>query len=133
LAERLSGRIKRPPVYRIFLVQTFVSISICAVFLVSSGRVAAYSALLGGLLFTVPQLYFGIKAFLYTGARSIHKITQSFYKGESAKILLIAVGFAVVFTTVKPLDYFALYFTFIVVLALNCLTPLLPGQWIRNR
>lgn len=100
---------------------------ICGGFALISGRVAAYSSLIGGVLFTVPQLYFGFKAFLYSGARAIQNIVTSFYKGESTKILVIACGFAVVFNFVKPLDYFALYFTFISVLVVNCFTPYLIG------
>jgi len=53
------------------------------------------------------------------GARSTPKIVQNFYKGETSKIVLIAVGFAAVFATIKPLDYFALFFTFSVAIVSN--------------
>jgi len=98
---------------------------ICSVFALVNGRVAAYSSLIGGLLFAVPQLYFGVKAFLYSGARAIQNIVTSFYKGESTKIVFIAIGFALVFSFIKPLDYFALYLTFICVLIMNCFSPYL--------
>lgn len=71
------------------------------------------------MIFTVPQLYFGVKAFRYMGARSGHLVVQNFYKGESSKILLIAIGFAVAFKFLKPLDVFALFFTFVVSLVSN--------------
>lgn len=71
------------------------------------------------MIFTVPQLYFGIKAFRYMGARSSQLVVQNFYKGEFSKILLVAIGFAVAFKLIKPLDVFALFFTFSVCLVAN--------------
>lgn len=117
--------INKPPIYRIFFLQVALTLVTCSVFALINGRVAAYSSLIGGSLFALPQLYFGIKAFMYSGARAIQNIVTSFYKGESTKVVVIACGFAVVFSLVKPLDYFALYFTFISVLIFNCFTPYL--------
>lgn len=93
-----------------------------------SGVVAAYSSLLGGIIFVIPQLYFGVKAFLHTGARSAQKIVINFYKGESSKLIFIALGFALVFKFVEPLDYMAFYFTFIGILFLNCFTAVLSDR-----
>lgn len=90
-----------------------------------SGEIAAYSSLLGGMIFVLPQLYFGVKAFLHTGARSIQKIVINFYKGESSKLVIISLSFGLIFKFVEPLDYFALYSTFISVLVLNCFSALL--------
>jgi len=128
LAKAQGIQIKRPPIYRIFFMQVTACLSICIGFYVISGRVAAYSSLIGGGLFILPQLYFGFKAFLYSGARSVQKIVVNFYRGESTKILVIAVGFALVFSFIKPIDYFALYFTFVCVLVLNCFSPYLAGK-----
>ena len=94
-------------------------------FWVFKGYVSAYSALLGGAIFSFPQLYFGLKAFRYMGARSSHLIVQNFYRGESTKILLIAVSFACVFKLVEPLDVFALFFVFVVNVLGNAIAPLL--------
>ena len=90
-----------------------------------SGSIAAYSSFLGGVIFIIPQLYFGIKAFMYSGAQSIQNIVVNFYKGESSKIIIIAVSFALVFKFIKPIDYLALYSTFFSVLLINCFSPLL--------
>ena len=85
-----------------------------------NGRVAAYSAFLGGLVFVIPQLYFGIKAFMFSGARAIDKIVVNFYKGESSKVIIIVIGFALIFSFIRPIDYFALYSSFITLLVVNC-------------
>jgi ATP synthase protein I len=102
------------------MVQVLLTISIACVLLLISGYVAAYSSLIGGIIFALPQLYFGFKAFLYAGAHAIQNVVINFYKGESTKILVIAVSFALVFKFLKPVDYFALYSTFIGVLISNC-------------
>lgn len=123
LAKTHTKVINRPPIYKIFMVQMLLTLSIACVLLLISGYVAAYSSLIGGIIFALPQLYFGFKAFLYAGAHAIQNVVINFYKGESTKILIIAFSFALVFKFVKPVDYFALYSTFISVLILNCFSP----------
>ena len=125
MAAKHTKLINRPPIYKIFMVQMLLTISISLVLLIISGYVAAYSSLIGGIIFALPQLYFGFKAFLYAGAHAIQNVVMNFYKGESTKILVIAVSFALVFKFLKPVDYFALYSTFISVLILNCFSPYL--------
>lgn len=120
LTEKRAKLINRPPIYTIFMVQVLLTFSIACVLLLISGYVAAYSSLIGGIIFALPQLYFGFKAFLYAGAHAIQNVVINFYKGESTKILVIAVSFALVFKFLKPVDYFALYSTFIGVLISNC-------------
>jgi len=94
-------------------------------FYLFSGQLAALSALLGGLIFVLPQLYFALKAFRFMGATSIAKTLKNFYSGESTKLLLIAIGFALVFSFFKGVDVVALFSSFICLLVLNFLTPLL--------
>lgn len=125
MAKKHTKLINRPPIYKIFMVQMLVTVSIACVLLLISGYVAAYSSLIGGTIFALPQLYFGFKAFLYAGAHAIQNVVMNIYKGESTKILVIAVSFALVFKFLKPIDYFALYSTFIGVLILNCFSPYL--------
>jgi len=125
LAEKRATLVNRPPIYKIFMVQMLLTMGISLVLLLISGYVAAYSSLIGGIIFALPQLYFGFKAFLYAGAHAIQNVVINFYKGESTKILIIAVSFALVFKFLKPVDYFALYSTFISVLILNCFSPYL--------
>jgi ATP synthase protein I len=120
LAKKSIKLVNRPPIYKVFIVQMLFTLSISLVLLFISGYVAAYSSLIGGTIFAIPQLYFGFKAFLYAGAHAVQNVVINFYKGESTKILLIAVSFALVFKFLKPVDYFALYSTFISVLILNC-------------
>lgn len=122
--KKTVSRIKRPAIYRLIGVQLGATLIISVGFLLKD-QVAAYSALLGGLIFILPNIYFAYKAFAYTGARAARQIVNSFYKGESVKLALTAVLFTVVFVSVKPLNVLALFLTFIIVLTTNWLTPLL--------
>ena len=112
--------IKKPPIFKIFCIQLVVTLLISAIYYLLNGRVAGYSALLGGLVFVIPQLYFGVTAFMLSGARAMEKIVVNIYKGESSKIIIIVIGFALVLLFIQPIDYFALYSSFITILIVNC-------------
>ncbi len=89
--------------------------------------VAGYSALLGGLIFLLPNAYFAFKAFRFAGARAARQIISSFYQGEAGKLILSAVLFTTVFIWIQPLDVAALFLTFAIMLVINWLTPLLAS------
>ena len=80
---------------------------------------AAISALSGGLICAIPNAYFIYKAFKYTGAQQVSHVLLSFYQGGSWKMVLTAIGFAAAFKLIHPLDFLALFSTFVVVQAVN--------------
>lgn len=110
--------ISRPPVYRITLIQLTLTLVCTGLFLIRS-QDAAISALAGGLICAIPNAYFIHKAFLYTGARQVQPMLQSFYQGGTWKMLLTAIGFAAAFKLIQPLDFLALMTTFVLVLCVN--------------
>ena len=79
--------------------------------LLVSGDRAAISALLGGLVCTLPNAYFARKMFQYQGARAARQIVNNFYKGEGLKIALSILLFTVVlkFINIIPLIFFIVY------------------------
>jgi len=125
--KKVTSGIKRPAIYRLIGVQAGATLIISLGFLLKD-QVAAYSALLGGFIFVLPNIYFANKAFAHTGARAARQIVNSFYKGEAVKLALTAVLFTVVFVSVKPLNVLALFVTFIIVLTTNWLAPLMLGH-----
>jgi len=108
---------------KIFALQLGITLCLCLLFGAFSGWIAAYSSFMGGVIFAIPQLYFGYKAYQVMGARSAIAIVQNFYKGESGKIVMVGTGFALAFALVKPLDFFALFLSFIIVLFVNAFLP----------
>ncbi|MFE8070399.1 F0F1 ATP synthase subunit I [Marinobacteraceae bacterium S3BR75-40.1] len=123
--QRQKG-IPRPPIMRLILVQGAILLTVSAACLFID-RVAAYSALLGGLIFFLPNIYFAHKTFAHSGARAARQIVSAFYKGEAVKLLLAAVLFALVFKYVRPIDEAALFITFAVMLMSNWLAPVMLG------
>lgn len=114
----LSQTIKRPPVYRIALIQIGLSGLIAALFLLRS-QDAAISALVGGLICAIPNAYFIYKAFKYSGAQQVAHVLKSFYQGGTWKMVLTAIGFAAAYELIHPLDFLALFSSFIAVQAVN--------------
>jgi len=75
--------------------------------------VIAYSILIGGLIYSLPNLYFSVYAFRFRGAPNIQRVLLGFYRGEVGKFLLSAVAFAVVFTLITPLNIIAVFISYI--------------------
>ena len=112
--------IKKPPVYRVTIIQAGVLIPL-SVLLFLVDTTVAYSSLLGGMLCLVPNTYFAHYAFRYSGAQVTRQIARAFYWGETGKFLLTMVGFALVFVLIKPLNLVALFIVYAVMLALQWL------------
>lgn len=80
-------------------------------------KVVAYSALLGGVLFILPNAYFTAYAFRYSGANSPQRVARAFVWGESGKLALTVVGFAVVLRMVQPLNVAVVMITYSLMIA----------------
>ncbi|MCL6414229.1 ATP synthase subunit I [Aestuariirhabdus sp. Z084] len=117
----------RSPLYRLIALQAIATLSIGLVCSLISFE-AAYSALLGGLVFMLPNALLIYKAFFAIKVGSARKIANSMYVGEAIKFGLTALLFAAVFVFVSPLNAPALFVTFFVVLMINSLSPLLNGR-----
>ncbi|WP_296251397.1 F0F1 ATP synthase subunit I [Pseudomonas sp. UBA4194] len=89
------------------------------------GAVSGYSALCGGLIAWLPNVYFAWKAFRFTGARAAQAIVRSFYAGEAGKLILTAVLFALTFAGVKPLAPLAVFGVFVLTQLVSWFAPLL--------
>ena len=117
--------LSRLPVLKVLLAQIMVVILIFAFLSVARGWTAGYSAVCGGLIAWLPNLYFALKAFRYSGARAAKDILKSFYAGEAGKFVLTAVMFALVFACVKPIDAPVLFGAFILTQMVSWFAPLL--------
>ena len=106
----------RLAVFPLLLLQLGMSVLAGLAGWVWQGPVAGYSALLGGMIALLPNLYFAYKAFRYFGARSVKAIGQSFWSGEMGKLFLTAALFALVFAGVERLHVAALFAGYALVL-----------------
>lgn len=101
--------------------------------LLIGGMITGYSALLGGFIAWLPNMYFALRAFRYRGARAAQKIARSFYAGAFGKMMLTMAMFAIVFIKVKPLGALALFIGFAIVQTMNWIVPIVKALQERAR
>ena len=120
--------IKAPPFYIALLVQLLFCLMAALVMFLLIDGVASYSILLGGLISIVPNGYFAWKVFRFSGARNTPLIVKSFYAGETGKLIMTGVLFALVFAGIKPLNELAVIVSFI----LTIIVGLIATAWVNN-
>lgn len=96
------------------------------------GVVAFYSAVLGGLIFIVPNAYFIRRAFRHQGAQAAPLMVAEVFKGEAIKLSLTAILFAAVFLLIEPVSAPALLFTFAVMVVAGVVVPWLVKPEIQR-
>ena len=121
-------RINRLPFLQWLAIETGL-ITLLSLVWFTESRLAGYSALVGGLIFVIPNAYFAHRMYRFEGAQNAHLVVGNMFRAESVKLALTAVFFAAVFILMEPVHVPALLFTFAVMVALS---PLL--RWfIRPR
>lgn len=107
----MNKKLKKHRLIKFWLFQLGVLVVFAALNAVVFSLNAATSALLGGLVCLIPNVYFALKVFKYQGAQAARQIVSSFYKGEALKIIVSIILFAAVFNFCKiiPLAFFVSY------------------------
>ncbi len=102
----------RQRVIRIFLIQALLVV-VMAVIALFSGMTQAYSVILGGVLYLLPNAYFAKRLLFSRQNSSANRALAEMYIGQIWKMAISIVGFAAVFIMVRPLSPFSLFFAFI--------------------
>ncbi len=87
---------KRSTVSKIMSYQVLTIIIMTTGFALASGKSYALSAALGGTAAFIPNLYFALRIHKSAGQEA-RKIVNSFYAGESGKLLLTVMLFFMIF------------------------------------
>lgn len=87
---------KRSTVSKIISYQVLMIVIMTAGFALAKGQSGALSAALGGAAALIPNLYFALRIHKSAGQEA-RKIVNSFYVGESGKLLLTVVLFFMIF------------------------------------
>jgi ATP synthase protein I len=87
---------KYSTVVRILSYQVLIILIVTAGFAVIAGEQQALSAVLGGMAAFIPNLYFALRIHRSAGQEA-RKIVNSFYAGESGKLLLTTALFIMIF------------------------------------
>lgn len=87
----------------------------------------ARSAFIGGMIAVIPSLIFALYAFRFAGANSAKMVTNSFYRGQSLKLLTTFVLFIVAFKWMNVIIE-PLMLSFILTLLTHWLAPFYFNQ-----
>ena len=115
---RSGHRLNRVPLLRWLVIES-TAIVVMALLWATQGSLAGYSALVGGLIFLVPNTWFAYQVYKVEGARNMSLMVSNLFRAESAKIALTAVFFAAVFNLMEPIHVPALLFTFAVMVVMG--------------
>lgn len=110
--------IDRPKLYLAPLLQVIVLLILTGG-LWMIDQVLAVSALAGGLVAVIPNLYFTLYAFRYRGARAAQLVVRAFNWGESGKFLLTMTGFGGIFLFIKPISAVTVFLTYVVMILMH--------------
>ncbi len=92
---------------------------VVALAMLAINTVAAYSALLGGLICVIPNAWFASRLLLKAGRGDSRAFLRAAYVGEAVKLIMTAALFALVFVRVKPLHAPALFIGFAACILMN--------------
>ncbi len=101
-------------VHKILLAQTFIVSIVIVAFYFLGNEINAKSACYGGLAALIPNWYFARKIIKHKGQEA-KKILRSFYAGESGKLFITAIIFALIFQD-PIIDIMAVLTTYIAAL-----------------
>ncbi len=109
----------RTTAFRLGYVQLVITVVIALLSYIYSGFVSAYSVLLGGAVYILPNFYFVICVFRDMDQENPFAIARLFYYGETMKLLLTVVMFALCFALIKQLHAISLFATYILIMIVN--------------
>ena len=106
----MSGaEIPRPPAHYITYAQLVTLGVATGVLRYHAEPALAHSCALGGLVAILPQAYFAGMVFRYRGARAARRIAGFSQLGEVGKLVLTALGFALIFALLRPVSAGAVF------------------------
>jgi len=98
---------------RVLLAQLGLSVVLAMLFWGVSGRVAGYSALLGGLTCVIPNAFLALRLVVPRREPGAGALVKAAYIGELGKLALTVIMLSVVFTLVQPLAAWPVFAGFI--------------------
>jgi len=110
--QGVHSRRTRAKIFRVFLIQAVLCVIVAAVLLLDN-LVTAWSALLGGGLYLIPNLYFAHRALAFRDKQSAGSALAEMYVSQIWKMGISILGFSAVFILIQPLNPFSLFGTFI--------------------
>ena len=98
---------------KVLLAQLGLSMVLAMLFWGVNGRVAGYSALLGGLTCVIPNAFLALRLVVPRREGGAGALLRAAYIGELGKLMLTVLMFGTVFVLVRPLEAWPLFAAFI--------------------
>jgi ATP synthase protein I len=93
---------RRPDYWRLLVGQAGAIVLLVALGGIMAGQYAALSAMTGGLVCLLPNLYMVCRVSSLRGGKQATRFVSTFYRAEAGKFGLTVLLFALVFVTVPP-------------------------------
>lgn len=98
---------------RVLMWQLLIGVVLAAVLWGVFGKVAGYSAALGGLTCVIPNAFLALRLVVSRRDRGAEALLRATWIGEIGKLALTVLIFSLVFSLVRPLSAAALFAGFI--------------------
>lgn len=105
--------------YKLLGIEVAITATVVLLLLLLYTKLTAYSALLGGLAYIIPNIWFIRSAYGSNGQLSPQTILSRFYIGEAGKLVLTGIFFALSFWLVRDINITAMFLTFILMIIIN--------------
>jgi ATP synthase protein I len=131
VSPRFKGKTtdkQRQQIIIIIISQISLAFLISGLLWLWEGSSHAYSGLLGGMAYLLPNIYQAKKILLQRRFENISKTLLSLYKSEIWKIALTMLLFAMIFSLVRPIEPFSLFGVFILMQMTAWVAPLIQNQ-----
>lgn len=123
MKHAFAAKRQRPDARRLLLAQTLATLATMLLAMPVAGVLAAWSALLGGLVCIVPSLYFIWRMNHLGGTRRTRHFVSAFYRAEAGKFGLTVALFAAVFVVVPPSNPIFFFSAYVAAQFMHWLTP----------
>lgn len=105
--------------YKLLGIEVIVTVIAAILWYALISMTAAYSALLGGFAYIIPNSWFVRLVYRGSGQLTPQAMASRFYIAEAVKLVLTGIIFALCFFLVKELHAGALFLTFIMMIVIN--------------
>ena len=119
MSKQTAITTSRSAAYKLLGIELIISVVVALLLLLYAGAGTAGSALMGGLIYILPNAYFTRCAFRGNELESPHLIVRWFYMGEAGKFILTAVMFTLCFVWAGYLHVMVLFMMYIFMVMVN--------------
>lgn len=117
---------------RVLVFQILLTLATLICLYVFVGLVAAYSALIGGVIYLIPNAYQLRHIVASDNSNNLGDALRGIYKSEIWKMALTAILFALAFGLVRPIEPFSLFGVFVLLQLIAVFSTLL-NKPVRKR